>query len=64
MLISIRYNTRREVFSGVWQSSVLVINELSIHLQMQLVGVVAVEVTGGPEIPFHPGREVSGTTYF
>lgn len=22
----------------------------------QLVGVVAVEVTGGPEIPFHPGR--------
>uniref|UniRef100_A0A2P2LNY0 L-ascorbate peroxidase cytosolic-like n=1 Tax=Rhizophora mucronata TaxID=61149 RepID=A0A2P2LNY0_RHIMU len=25
----------------------------------QLAGVVAVEVTGGPEIPFHPGREVS-----
>ncbi|KAL6011099.1 L-ascorbate peroxidase 2, cytosolic [Asimina triloba] len=24
----------------------------------QLAGVVAVEVTGGPEIPFHPGREV------
>jgi L-ascorbate peroxidase len=23
----------------------------------QLVAVVAVEVTGGPEIPFHPGRE-------
>ncbi|KAH0454906.1 hypothetical protein IEQ34_016830 [Dendrobium chrysotoxum] len=23
----------------------------------QLAGVVAVEVTGGPEIPFHPGRE-------
>ncbi|MBA0603659.1 hypothetical protein Gorai_003796, partial [Gossypium raimondii] len=22
----------------------------------QLAGVVAVEVTGGPEIPFHPGR--------
>lgn len=24
----------------------------------QLGGVVAVEVTGGPEVPFHPGREV------
>uniref|UniRef100_A0A7N0UKT5 Uncharacterized protein n=1 Tax=Kalanchoe fedtschenkoi TaxID=63787 RepID=A0A7N0UKT5_KALFE len=24
---------------------------------LQLAGVVAVEVTGGPEIPFHPGRE-------
>ncbi|XP_043703186.1 L-ascorbate peroxidase 2, cytosolic-like [Telopea speciosissima] len=24
---------------------------------VQLAGVVAVEVTGGPEIPFHPGRE-------
>jgi hypothetical protein len=27
-------------------------------LLLQLAGVVAVEVTGGPEIPFHPGREV------
>lgn len=26
---------------------------------MQLAGVVAVEIAGGPEIPFHPGREVS-----
>jgi len=25
---------------------------------MQLAGVVAVEITGGPEVPFHPGREV------
>jgi len=25
---------------------------------VQLAGVVAVEVTGGPEIPFHPGRPV------
>jgi L-ascorbate peroxidase len=25
----------------------------------QLAGVVAVEVTGGPDVPFHPGREVS-----
>ncbi|CAN0874876.1 L-ascorbate peroxidase, cytosolic [Linum grandiflorum] len=25
----------------------------------QLAGVVAVEITGGPEVPFHPGREVS-----
>lgn len=25
---------------------------------MKLAGVVAVEVTGGPEIPFHPGRQV------
>ena len=24
---------------------------------MQLAGVVAVEIAGGPEIPFHPGRE-------
>jgi hypothetical protein len=24
----------------------------------QLAGVVAVEVSGGPKIPFHPGREV------
>ncbi|MCI32126.1 ascorbate peroxidase, partial [Trifolium medium] len=23
----------------------------------QLGGVVAVEITGGPEVPFHPGRE-------
>ncbi|PON62363.1 Ascorbate peroxidase [Parasponia andersonii] len=23
----------------------------------QLAGVVAVEITGGPEVPFHPGRE-------
>ncbi|XP_061352044.1 L-ascorbate peroxidase, cytosolic-like isoform X1 [Gastrolobium bilobum] len=23
----------------------------------QLAGVVAVQVTGGPEIPFHPGRK-------
>jgi len=26
---------------------------------MKLAGVVAVEITGGPEIPFHPGRLVS-----
>ncbi|CAN1249423.1 L-ascorbate peroxidase, cytosolic [Linum perenne] len=25
----------------------------------QLAGVVAVEITGGPDVPFHPGREVS-----
>jgi len=25
---------------------------------IQLAGVVAVEVTGGPEVPFHPGRKV------
>ncbi|CAA2972281.1 L-ascorbate peroxidase 2, cytosolic [Olea europaea subsp. europaea] len=25
----------------------------------QLAGIVAVEITGGPEIPFHPGRPVS-----
>jgi len=25
---------------------------------VQLAGVVAVEVAGGPEIPFHPGRPV------
>lgn len=34
---------------------------ISTHLYFivtQLAGVVAVEVTGGPEIPFHPGREV------
>jgi len=24
----------------------------------QLAGVVGVEVTGGPEVPFYPGREV------
>ncbi|KAF4357128.1 hypothetical protein F8388_002333, partial [Cannabis sativa] len=24
---------------------------------LELAGVVAVEITGGPEIPFHPGRE-------
>lgn len=24
-----------------------------------MAGVVAVEITGGPEVPFHPGREVS-----
>lgn len=25
---------------------------------MQLAGVVAVEITGGPDVPFHPGRQV------
>jgi hypothetical protein len=25
---------------------------------LQLAGVVAVEVTGGPDVPFHPGRQV------
>ncbi|AQL07483.1 ascorbate peroxidase-like protein [Zea mays] len=30
----------------------------------QLAGVVAVEVTGGPEIPFHPGREVRFFIHF
>ena len=25
---------------------------------LKLAGVVAVEITGGPEIPFHPGRPV------
>lgn len=30
-----------------------------IHCFYQLAGVVAVEITGGPEVPFHPGREVS-----
>lgn len=25
---------------------------------VQLAGVVAVEITGGPDVPFHPGREV------
>ncbi|ONL96817.1 ascorbate peroxidase homolog3 [Zea mays] len=30
----------------------------------QLAGVVAVEVTGGPEIPFHPGREVRFSSFF
>ena len=24
-----------------------------------MAGVVAVEITGGPDVPFHPGREVS-----
>lgn len=28
----------------------------------QLAGVVAVEVTGGPEVPFHPGREDKSET--
>jgi len=27
-------------------------------LSSQLAGVVAVEITGGPEVPFHPGRPV------
>lgn len=31
--------------------------EISFGDFYQLAGVVAVEVTGGPEIPFHPGRE-------
>ncbi|KAL0338394.1 UNVERIFIED_CONTAM: L-ascorbate peroxidase 2, cytosolic [Sesamum angustifolium] len=31
----------------------------------QLAGVVAVEVTGGPEIPFHAGRQVNlSTSYY
>ena len=29
-----------------------------VFVLTQLAGVVAVEVTGGPEVPFHPGREV------
>ncbi|KAL2938203.1 L-ascorbate peroxidase cytosolic [Bienertia sinuspersici] len=31
--------------------------EISFADFYQLAGVVAVEVTGGPEVPFHPGRE-------
>jgi len=31
---------------------------MACFVVMQLAGVVAVEVTGGPEVPFHPGREV------
>jgi L-ascorbate peroxidase len=30
----------------------------------QLAGVVAVEVTGGPDVPFHPGREVRYTYFY
>jgi hypothetical protein len=30
---------------------------------LKLAGVVAVEVTGGPEIPFPPGRPVSEPQY-
>lgn len=30
-----------------------------VFVGFQLAGVVAVEVTGGPEILFHPGREVN-----
>jgi hypothetical protein len=30
---------------------------------LKLAGVVAVEITGGPEIPFHPGRPVSEPQY-
>lgn len=30
----------------------------------KLAGVVAVEITGGPDVPFHPGREVNRLTYF
>ncbi|KHN28594.1 L-ascorbate peroxidase, cytosolic [Glycine soja] len=30
-----------------------------VFVLTQLVGVVAVEVTGGPEVPFHPGRELT-----
>lgn len=31
---------------------------------IQLAGVVAVEITGGPEVPFHPGREVGDLVCF
>lgn len=29
-----------------------------MHVPLKLAGVVAVEVTGGPTIAFHPGRKV------
>lgn len=32
-------------------------------IMIQLAGVVAVEVTGGPEVPFHPGRPVSEISF-
>lgn len=32
---------------------------MTLLCKTQLAGVVAVEITGGPEVPFHPGREVS-----
>lgn len=32
---------------------------ISSFLNFQLAGVVAVEITGGPTIPFVPGRKVS-----
>lgn len=31
---------------------------------LKLAGVVAVEITGGPEIPFHPGRPVSEINFY
>ncbi|XP_059626984.1 L-ascorbate peroxidase, cytosolic-like [Cornus florida] len=31
--------------------------EIAVHGNICLAGVVAVEITGGPEVPFHPGRE-------
>ena len=31
---------------------------MCVWFSLQLAGVVSVEVTGGPEIPFHPGRPV------
>ena len=36
----------------------LLILDFGSVYQLKLAGVVAVEVTGGPEIPFHPGRQV------
>lgn len=41
-----------------WCQSLILFLLNICFLVTQLAGVVAVEVTGGPEIPFHPGREV------
>ncbi len=35
----------------------------SMLFVFQLAGVVAVEITGGPTIPFHPGRKVLNLTF-
>lgn len=49
-IITINYNL---------SSNFLIIIRFYLICYNQLAGVVAVEVTGGPEIPFHPGRPVS-----
>ena len=52
----IRLNNENTIFD--WYARYSVVFSSLNCVVMQLAGCVAVEVTGGPTVPFHPGRKV------